>query len=102
MTSNAVGGMPNNAGGQIQESWSVPETMVDGITERLRKAIVTGAIEACAGRDVTTFRTRSFGTTWKRKRPFGMDSVCFRIAKPRLVTDCSSNHGEGVSSVGAA
>src|SRR3984893_19531869 len=44
MTSNAVGGMSNNASGQIQESWSVPETMVDGITERLRKAIITGAI----------------------------------------------------------
>jgi hypothetical protein len=56
MTSNAVGGMSNNASGQIQESWSVPETMVDGITERLRKAIITGAIEACAGRDVTTFQ----------------------------------------------
>jgi hypothetical protein len=56
MTSNAVGGMSNNASGQIQESWSVPETMVDGITERLRKAIITRAIEACAGRDVTTFQ----------------------------------------------
>jgi hypothetical protein len=31
-----------------------------------------------------------------------MDSVCFRIAKPRLVTDYSSNHGEAVSAVGAA
>jgi len=27
---------------QIQESWSLPETMVDGITERLRQAIITG------------------------------------------------------------
>ena len=49
MTSNAVGGMSNNASGQIQESWSVPETMVDGITERLRKAIITGAIRPGRG-----------------------------------------------------
>src|SRR4029077_5039821 len=28
----------------IEESWLVPETMVDSITERLRKAIITGAI----------------------------------------------------------
>jgi DNA-binding GntR family transcriptional regulator len=29
---------------QIQESWPIPETMVDGITERLRRAIITGTI----------------------------------------------------------
>ena len=29
---------------QIQELWPIPETMVDGITERLRQAIITGAI----------------------------------------------------------
>ena len=29
---------------EIQESWPIPETMVDGITERLRQAIITGAI----------------------------------------------------------
>ena len=29
---------------QIQESWPIPETMVDGITGRLRRAIITGTI----------------------------------------------------------
>jgi DNA-binding GntR family transcriptional regulator len=29
---------------QIQESWPIPKTMVDGITERLRRAIITGTI----------------------------------------------------------
>jgi DNA-binding GntR family transcriptional regulator len=29
---------------QIQEPWPIPKTMVDGITERLRRAIITGTI----------------------------------------------------------
>jgi DNA-binding GntR family transcriptional regulator len=29
---------------QIQELWPIPKTMVDGITERLRRAIITGTI----------------------------------------------------------
>jgi DNA-binding GntR family transcriptional regulator len=29
---------------QIEEAWPIPETMVDGITERLRQAIITGTI----------------------------------------------------------
>jgi DNA-binding GntR family transcriptional regulator len=29
---------------QTEESWPIPETMVDGITERLRQAIITGTI----------------------------------------------------------
>src|SRR5579872_3316462 len=30
---------------QIEEPWPIPETMADGITERLRRAIITGAIK---------------------------------------------------------
>src|SRR5262245_43758341 len=29
---------------QIEEPWPIPETMADGITERLRQAIITGTI----------------------------------------------------------
>ena len=38
--------------------------------------------EACAGKDVTTLRTRSFGITWKPKNCSGRITACFRIAKP--------------------
>ena len=29
---------------QVQETWPIPKTIVDGITERLRRAIITGTI----------------------------------------------------------
>jgi hypothetical protein len=58
--------------------------------------------EAYASRDVTTFQNALIQHYVETEKTFGMDSVCFRIAKPRLVTDCSSNHGEAVSSVVAA
>jgi len=76
MTSNAVGGMSNNASGQIQESWSVPETMVDGITERLRKAIITGAI-----------RPRERIRVGDLERKFGVSHIPIREALRRLQSE---------------
>ena len=76
MTSNAVGGMSNNASGQIQELWSVPETMVDGITERLRKAIITGAI-----------RPRERIRVGDLERKFGVSHIPIREALRRLQSE---------------
>ena len=41
--------------------------------------------EACAGGDVSTFKTRSLGTTWKRSKPFATDLERFRLVKSRLL-----------------
>ena len=76
MTSNAVGGMSNNASGQIQESWSIPKTMVDGITERLRKAIITGAI-----------RPRERIRVGDLERKFGVSHIPIREALRRLQSE---------------
>jgi DNA-binding GntR family transcriptional regulator len=68
--------MSNNASGQIQEPWSGPETMVDGITERLRKAIITGAIRP---------RERIRVTDLERK--FGVSHIPIREALRRLQSE---------------
>jgi DNA-binding GntR family transcriptional regulator len=61
---------------QIQESWSIPETMVDGITERLRQAIITGAI-----------RPRERIRVADLKRKFGVSHIPIREALRRLQSE---------------
>ena len=61
---------------QIQESWSVPETMVGGITERLRKAIITGAI-----------RPRERIRVGDLERKFGVSHIPIREALRRLQSE---------------
>ena len=61
---------------QIQESWPIPETMVDGITERLRQAIVTGAI-----------RPRERIRVADLERKFGVSHIPIREALRRLQSE---------------
>jgi DNA-binding GntR family transcriptional regulator len=61
---------------QIQESWPIPETMVDGITERLRQAIITGAIKP---------RERIRVADLERK--FGVSHIPIREALRRLQSE---------------
>jgi len=61
---------------RIEESWPVPETMVDGITERLRQAIITGAIKP---------RERIRVADLERK--FGVSHIPIREALRRLQSE---------------
>jgi DNA-binding GntR family transcriptional regulator len=61
---------------QIQESWPIPETMVDGITERLRQAIITGAI-----RPSERIRVADL------ERKFGVSHIPIREALRRLQSE---------------
>jgi len=61
---------------QIQESWSLPETMVDGITERLRQAIITGTI-----RPGERIRVADL------ERKFGVSHIPIREALRRLQSE---------------
>ena len=61
---------------QIQESWPIPETMVDGITERLRQAIITGAI-----RPGERIRVADL------ERKFGVSHIPIREALRRLQSE---------------
>ena len=61
---------------QIQESWPIPETMVDGITERLRQAIITGAI-----------RPRERIRVADLERKFGVSHIPIREALRRLESE---------------
>jgi DNA-binding GntR family transcriptional regulator len=61
---------------QIQESLPIPETMVDGITERLRQAIITGAI-----------RPRERIRVADLERKFGVSHIPIREALRRLQSE---------------
>jgi DNA-binding GntR family transcriptional regulator len=61
---------------QIQESWPIPKTMVDGITERLRQAIITGAI-----------RPRERIRVADLERKFGVSHIPIREALRRLQSE---------------
>ena len=61
---------------QIQGSWPIPETMVDGITERLRQAIITGAI-----RPGERIRVADL------ERKFGVSHIPIREALRRLQSE---------------
>jgi DNA-binding GntR family transcriptional regulator len=61
---------------QIQESWPTPETMVDGITDRLRRAIITGAI-----RPKERIRVADL------ERKFGVSHIPIREALRRLQSE---------------
>ena len=61
---------------QIQELWPIPETMVDGITERLRQAIITGAI-----------RPRERIRVADLERKFGVSHIPIREALRRLQSE---------------
>jgi DNA-binding GntR family transcriptional regulator len=61
---------------QIQESWPIPETMVDGITERLRQAIITGSI-----RPGERIRVADL------ERKFGVSHIPIREALRRLQSE---------------
>ena len=61
---------------QIQESWPIPETIVDGITERLRQAIITGAI-----------RPRERIRVADLERKFGVSHIPIREALRRLQSE---------------
>ena len=61
---------------QIQESWPIPETMVDGITERLRQAIITGTI-----RPGERIRVADL------ERKFGVSHIPIREALRRLQSE---------------
>jgi DNA-binding GntR family transcriptional regulator len=61
---------------QVQESWPIPETMVDGITERLRQAIITGAI-----------RPRERIRVADLERKFGVSHIPIREALRRLQSE---------------
>ena len=61
---------------QIQESWPTPETMVDGITERLRQAIITGTI-----RPSERIRVADI------ERKFGVSHIPIREALRRLQSE---------------
>jgi DNA-binding GntR family transcriptional regulator len=77
MSSNTAGGLSSRAtSSQIQESWPVPETMVDGITERLRQAIITGTIKP---------RERIRVADLQRK--FGVSHIPIREALRRLESE---------------
>jgi DNA-binding GntR family transcriptional regulator len=63
MSSKAVARSLNrNTNVQDEKSWPVPETMVDAITERLRQAIITGAIRPRERIRVTDL-VRKFGVS---------------------------------------
>jgi DNA-binding GntR family transcriptional regulator len=61
---------------QVQESWPIPETMVDGITERLRQAIITGAI-----------RPRERIRVADLERKFGVSHIPIREALRQLQSE---------------
>ncbi len=61
---------------QIQETWPVPETMADGITERLRQAIITGTI-----RPGERIRVADL------ERKFGVSHIPIREALRRLQSE---------------
>ena len=61
---------------QIQESWPIPETMVDGITCRLRRAIITGTI-----RPGERIRVAEL------ERKFGVSHIPIREALRRLQSE---------------
>jgi DNA-binding GntR family transcriptional regulator len=61
---------------QIQESWPIPETMVDGITGRLRRAIITGTI-----RPGERIRVAEL------ERKFGVSHIPIREALRRLQSE---------------
>ena len=61
---------------QIQESWPIPETMVDGITERLRRAIIAGTI-----RPGERIRVAEL------ERKFGVSHIPIREALRRLQSE---------------
>jgi len=61
---------------QVQESWPISETMVDGITERLRQAIITGAI-----------RPRERIRVADLERKFGVSHIPIREALRRLQSE---------------
>jgi DNA-binding GntR family transcriptional regulator len=69
---------------QIQESWPTPETMVDGITDRLRRAIITGAI-----RPKERIRVADL------ERKFGVSHIPIREALRRLQSEASSKFHRG-------
>ena len=60
----------------VEESWPIPETMVDGITERLRQAIITGAI-----------RPRERIRVADLERKFGVSHIPIREALRRLQSE---------------
>ena len=60
----------------VEESWPIPETMVDGITERLRQAIITGAI-----RPGERIRVADL------ERKFGVSHIPIREALRRLQSE---------------
>jgi DNA-binding GntR family transcriptional regulator len=61
---------------QIHESWPIPETMVDGITERLRRAIISGTI-----RPSERIRVADL------ERKFGVSHIPIREALRRLQSE---------------
>jgi DNA-binding GntR family transcriptional regulator len=61
---------------QTQESWPIPETVVDGITERLRQAIITGTI-----RPSERIRVADL------ERKFGVSHIPIREALRRLQSE---------------
>jgi DNA-binding GntR family transcriptional regulator len=61
---------------QIQEPWPIPETIVDGITERLRQAIITGII-----RPSERIRVADL------ERKFGVSHIPIREALRRLQSE---------------
>ena len=61
---------------QIQEPWPIPKTIVDGITERLRRAIITGTI-----RPGERIRVADL------ERKFGVSHIPIREALRRLQSE---------------
>jgi DNA-binding GntR family transcriptional regulator len=61
---------------QIEQPWPIPETMADGITERLRQAIITGAI-----RPGERIRVADL------ERKFGVSHIPIREALRRLQSE---------------
>src|ERR1700745_374973 len=77
MSSKAVApSLKRNTNVQDEKAWPVPETMVDAITERLRQAIITGAIRP---------RERIRVTDLVRK--FGVSHIPIREALRRLQSE---------------
>jgi hypothetical protein len=74
--------VPADMSAHIEESWPVPETMVDGITERLRQAIITGAIKP---------RERIRVADLERK--FGVSHIPIREALRRLQSEATQLRG---------
>jgi len=61
---------------QVQETWPIPKTIVDGITERLRRAIITGTI-----RPGERIRVADL------ERKFGVSHIPIREALRRLQSE---------------